>query len=122
MEAQIASKKEEEAGHGGNGAGSGVDGASREASPRTSISSNETNDSNFILQSPSVANTISGAFSPGRHSIDEIRDRQTLSRQTLSRRLSTLSTSSFGDIGDNSLNWNPREAGINGTGSWNCPC
>jgi len=122
MEAPIASKKGEEDGHDGNGVGSGVDGASREASPRTSISSNETNDSNFILQSPSVANTVSGAFSPGRHSIDELRDRQNLSRRTLSRRLSTLSTSSFGDIGDNGLNWNPREAGINGAGPWNYPC
>ena len=86
--------------------------ASPEASPRTSICSNETN---FIVQSPSVINNASDAFIPSRHSIDELRDLQQLSRQVLSRRLSTLSAaSSFGDVGDGNLNWDPREAGVNG--------
>lgn len=86
--------------------------ACREPTSRTSISSN---DSNFIVQSPSVLNSIPDTFTPSRHSIDELRDLHHLSRQALSRRLSTLSTtSSFGDIGDGNLNWNPREAGVNG--------
>ena len=88
-------------------------GASREATPRTSISSN---DSNFIVQSPNVINNVSDPFTPSRHSIDELRDLHQLSRRALSRRLSTLSTSSsFGDVGDGNLNWNPREAGVNGS-------
>lgn len=87
--------------------------ASQEASARTSISSNG---SNFIVQSPSVLNNIPDTITPPRHSIDELRDLHQLSRQALSRRLSTLSAaSSFGDIGDGNLNWNPREAGVNGT-------
>lgn len=86
---------------------------SREATPRTSISSN---DSNFIIQSPGVINDLSNTFTPSRHSIDELRDLHQLSRRTLSRRLSTLSAaSSFGDVGDGTLNWNPREAGVNGS-------
>ena len=102
MKSNTSSKKEEE----------DDDVVSREASPRTSISSNA---SNFIVQSPSIANTVSDTFNPSRHSIDELRDLHQLSRQALSRRLSTLSTtSSFGDIGDGNLNWNPREAGVNG--------
>lgn len=97
-----SSKKEEDDGNA----------ASHEASPRTSISSNS---SNFIVQSPSVINNIPDTFTPSRHSIDELRDLHQLSRQALSRRLSTLSAaSSFGDIGDGNLNWNPREAGVNG--------
>jgi len=107
METQIPSKAE-------NG---GEDSGAQEASPRTSIDSTATNSSNFIVQSPSGAHIINDAFTPTRHSIDEIRDIQNLSRQALSRRLSTLSTSSFGDLGDTNLNWNPREAGINGTAS-----
>jgi hypothetical protein len=107
MESNTSSKKEEE---------EDVDNESREASPRTSISSNA---SNFIVQSPSVANTVSDTFTLSRHSIDELQDLHQLSRQALSRRLSTLSnTSSFGDVGDGNLNWNPREAGVNGTFSF----
>ena len=86
---------------------------SRGATPRTSISSN---DSNFIVQSPSVINNISDTFTPSRHSIDELKDLHQRSRRALSRRLSTLSAaSSFGDVGDGTLNWNPREAGVNGS-------
>jgi hypothetical protein len=85
---------------------------SQEVTPRTSISSSS---SNFTLQSPNVINTISEAFTPSRHSLDEIRDLHQLSRQALSRRLSTLSAgSSYGEVGEGGLNWNPREAGING--------
>jgi hypothetical protein len=99
MDYNASSKKEEE-----------ENGTTSEATPRTSISSNA---SNFIVQSPSVANTISDAFTPSRNSIDEIRSLQQLSRRALSRRLSNLSTgSSYGDPGEGS--WNPREAGING--------
>lgn len=102
MDSNTSSKKEEEE----------DDNVSREATPRTSTSSNA---SDFVVQSPSVANAMSDTFSPSRHSIDELRDLHQLSRQALSRRLSTLSTtSSFGDIGDGNLNWNPREAGVNG--------
>jgi hypothetical protein len=78
------------------------------ASPRTSISSNA---SDMMLHSPagSAANTLP-LYRP---SLDDIHD---LSRLALSRRLSTLSaTSSLGDVGDGNLNWNPREAGVNGT-------
>jgi hypothetical protein len=78
-----------------------------EASARTSISSNA---SDSMLHSPSgsAANTLPQS----RPSIDDIDD---LSRLALSRRLSTLSaTSSFGDIGDGNLNWNPREVCVNG--------
>lgn len=84
-----------------------------EATPRTSTSSNN---SNFVVQSPSVVNNVSDTFAPSRHSIDELKDLHQQSRRALSRRLSTLSaTSSFGDIGDGALNWNPREAGVNGS-------
>jgi hypothetical protein len=86
--------------------------ASHEPSPRTSLSSNN---SNFIVQSPSGLNNNPDTFTHSRHSIDELLDLHKLSRQELSRRLSTLSAvSSFGDIGDGNLNWNPREAGVNG--------
>ena len=79
-----------------------------EVSPRTSISSNT---SNFILQTPDVV-AANDAVPQTRHSVDDILE---LSRQALSRRLSTLSAaSSFVDTGDGNLNWNPREAGING--------
>ena len=79
-----------------------------EASPRTSLSSNA---SNFILQSPDVV-AANNALPQTRHSIDDIHE---LSRQALTRRLSTLSAaSSFGDIGEGNLSWNPRETGING--------
>jgi hypothetical protein len=105
MEAQTSSKKED---------GGGEDSGSREATPRTSIDSTGTNTSDFIVQSPSLADSRVDVLTPNRYSVDEIRNLQNLSRQALSRRLSTLSTSSFGDIGDNNLNWNPREAGING--------
>ena len=87
--------------------------ASPEATPRTSISSNN---SNFMVQSPNVVNNVSDTFAPSRHSIDELKDLHQQSRRALSRRLSTLSaTSSFGDVGDGALNWNPREAGVNGS-------
>ena len=84
-----------------------------EASPRTSLSSNA---SNFIVQTPSALNDVSGVFSPTRRSIDDLRDAHQLSRKALSRRLSTLSmTSSFGDVGEGHLNWDPREASVNGS-------
>jgi hypothetical protein len=101
MDSNASSKKEED-----------DDPGSHEASPRTSISSNV---SNTALQSPGDINPSSGTFTPSRHSIDEIRNLQQLSRQALSRRLSTLSAgSSFGDPTEAGWNWNPREAGING--------
>jgi hypothetical protein len=84
-----------------------------EPSPRMSMSSNA---SNAMLHSPlgSAANTLPQS----RPSIDDIHD---VSRLTLSRRLSTLSaTSSLGDIGDGNLNWNPREAGVNGIFPQSC--
>jgi len=102
MDSNASSKKEEDE----------EDTASHEATPRTSISSNA---SNTVAQSPALANPSSDPFSPSRHSIDEIRNLQQLSRQALSRRLSTLSAgSSFGDPTEAGWNWNPREAGING--------
>jgi hypothetical protein len=104
MEAQTPSKKDED---------EEVVGTS-EPTSRSSIDSTVTNTSNFVAQSPSIANTTTDYFTPTRHSIEDIRDIQNLSRQALSRRLSTLSTSSYGDLGDTNLNWNPREAGING--------
>lgn len=101
MDSNASSKKEED-----------DDPGSHEATPRTSISSNI---SNTVLQSPADINPSSGTFASNRHSIDEIRNLQQLSRQTLSRRLSTLSAgSSFGDPTEAGWNWNPREAGING--------
>jgi hypothetical protein len=101
MDSNTSSNKKEE------------DAASREATPRTSISSN---DSHYIIQSPSVINDISDTFTPSRHSIDELSDLHQLPRRALSRRLSTLSAAScFGDVGDGNLNWNPREAGVNGS-------
>jgi hypothetical protein len=85
---------------------------SHEITPRTSIS---TSTSDLTLQSPDVINAISEVFTPSRHSLDEIQDLHQRSRQALSRRLSTLSAgSSYGDVGEGGLNWNPREAGING--------
>jgi hypothetical protein len=108
MDSNASSKKEEDE----------EDTASREATPRTSISSNA---SNTVAQSPALANPSSDAFSPSRHSIDEIRNLQQLSRQALSRRLSTLSAgSSFGDPTEAGWNWNPREAGINGMSKMCC--
>jgi hypothetical protein len=100
MDSNTSSKKEDE-----------DVGGSQEASPRTSISSNA---SNFILPSPSVINNGSEILTP-RHSIDELRELHYLSRQALSRRLSTLSADSgYSEVGDSNLNWNSREAGING--------
>jgi hypothetical protein len=102
MDSNTSSKKEED-----------DDAATQEATPRTSVSSST---SNLALQSPSIVNTLSETFTPTRHSLDELRDIHQLSRQALSRRLSTLSTaSSFGDGAEGNLNWNPQEAGINGT-------
>jgi len=101
MDSKTSSKEEDET------AGS----QQEEATPRTSLSSNA---SNFIVQTPSALNNISDVFTPS-HSIDDIRDVHQLSRQALSRRLSTLSiASSFGDVGEGILNWNPREASVNG--------
>jgi len=85
-----------------------------EPSPRTSISCNT---SDFTLQTPDVV-AANNALPQTRHSVDDILE---LSRQALSRRLSTLSAaSSFGDIGDGNLNWNPREAGMNGVSPQCC--
>jgi hypothetical protein len=101
MDSNASSKKEDDDDSGSHG-----------ASPRTSLSSNA---SNVLVQSPSAMNSGSDNFLPPVHSINEIRDMHQLTRQALERRLSTLSTaSSFGEVGDGILNWNPREAGVNG--------
>jgi hypothetical protein len=101
MDSNTSSKKEEE-----------DQVPSHEVSPRTSISSST---SNLALQSPIVINPASESFTPTRHSLDELADLHQLSRQALSRRLSNLSVgSSFSDVGEGALNWDPREAGING--------
>lgn len=80
-------------------------------SPRTSISSNV---SNLNLQSPTAPNH--GSQIPGRrHSVAEVQELHYLSHRALSRRLSTLSVDSgYSESGENNLNWNPREAGLNG--------